>query len=263
MSEAISKSAEARLQRNSELATMDESWWKEFVDILVAIPAYNESVSIGSTVLASKKYSDRVIVVDDGSIDDTASIAELSEATVLKHSQNRGKGQAMKTIFDHARSVEFDVLVVLDGDGQHDPDDIPNVAQPVIKGSADMVIGSRYLNSGVRTDTPVYRRVGQRTLDKITNMSAGTTVTDTQSGFRAFSREAVDRLDVFENGMGVESEMIRNASGERLRIAERPISVRYEGLDGQTLNPLRHGIGVLLTILRRSLGKERDRRTDN
>jgi len=165
-------------------------------EITAILPAYNEEVSIGSVVLQTKKYADRIIVVDDGSSDRTAEVAEMAGAEVIRHPQNRGKGAALKTGFEALNCTG--VVVTIDTDGQHDPADIPRLVAPILQGEADMVNGSRYLN-GNKKDTPMYRRVGQKVLDTATNFDAGLSVTDSQSGFRAFSGRAKDVFRFHQN----------------------------------------------------------------
>ncbi len=219
--------------------------------VVVGIPAYNEESGIGSTVLGVKRWADDVVVVDDGSTDRTPQIAEQADVTVLRHERNRGKGAAVRTLFDHARQVECDALVLLDADGQHDPADVPSLAEPVVDGDADMVIGSRYLADDPDDETPAYRRVGQVLLDYCTSrVTGGEELTDTQSGYRAFSPEALETLSLTTDGMGVESEMIDSATSEDLTIAERAIDARYDELEGQTHNPVRHGLAVLAFLAR-------------
>src|SRR6056297_877486 len=133
---------------------------------LVAIPAYNESTAIGSTVLSTKALVDDVLVADDGSSDATAEIAKRAGATVIEHEENRGKGGAIKTIFRHAERTGHDAVVLIDGDGQHLPADIPDVVTPVLEDESELVIGSRYLEAD-ETETPLYRRLGQKTLDAL------------------------------------------------------------------------------------------------
>ena len=216
--------------------------------VIVGIPAYNESVTIGSIVLQARRYADEVIVVDDGSSDDTVAIAEDSGATVIEHGENRGKGKAIRTLLAHVQNAELDALVLLDGDGQHLPSDIPAVVAPVLEGTSDIAIGSRYLERN-DTETPAYRRFGQRVLDFLTLGSSGTNLSDTQSGFRALSSDAVSELNIRTDGMGVESEMIASAVEHELRVVEIPIDVRYDDVDGQTHHPLRHGLMVATFVL--------------
>lgn len=218
--------------------------------VVVGIPAYNEEHGIASTVLGAKEYVDEVIVVDDGSSDQTAERARQAGATVVQHQTNKGKGAAVKTLFEHVQDIGCEALVILDGDGQHLPRDIPTVAKPVLDGDADLTIGSRYLENKSDDETPLYRRFGQRVLDLLTTSSAGVDLTDTQSGFRALSPTAIEQLTIQANGISVESEMIDIAVQCNLTIEEAPIDVRYEGIDGQTYNPLHHGLAVVLFILR-------------
>lgn len=216
--------------------------------IVVGIPAYNEAITIGSVVLQARRYADEIVVVDDGSSDDTVAIAEAAGATVLQHDENRGKGRAIRTLLGHVQNIDRDAVVLLDGDGQHFPTDIPDVVAPVLRGESDIAIGSRYLTEG-GTDTPLYRRFGQRILDILTFSSAGANLSDTQSGFRALSPEAVAKLNIRTDGMGVESEMIASAVENELSVVEVPIDVRYGEVDGQTHHPIRHGLTVATFIL--------------
>ena len=157
--------------------------------IAAILPAFNEEISIGSVVIRTKCYADRVIVVDDGSTDHTAEVAELAGAEVIRHPENRGKGAALKTGF---ASLDGEmVIVTIDTDGQHDPSDIPKLVEPILKGEADMVNGSRYIN-GNKKDTPFYRRLGQIVLDNATRLNSGLNITDSQSGFRAFASYTKD-----------------------------------------------------------------------
>jgi len=216
--------------------------------IVVGIPAYNEEVGIGSVVVEANQYADEVVVVDDGSSDRTVQVADRSGATVIEHAENRGKGAALRTLFDGVELDGGDVLVTIDGDGQHVPAEIEDVAEPVQEDDADIVIGSRYLDGD--DETPLYRRFGQTVLDTVTPGGANGDLSDTQSGFRAFSPTAVEKMAIRTDGMGVESEMISEASENGLDITEVPIDVRYDGIDGQTHNPLRHGLEVLNFIIK-------------
>ena len=217
--------------------------------IVVGIPAYNEEVGIGSTVLSAQRYAEHVIVVDDGSSDGTASIAQKAGATVIEHETNQGKGGAIQTLFEYSRTVEFDVLVLMDADGQHVTGDIHSVANSVLEDDSDLVIGSRYISPSEDDETPAYRRFGQKVLDYLTIHSSDVSLTDTQSGFRALSAETVETIRLRTNGIGVESEMVDQAVRNGLSIREVPIDVRYKGIDGQTYNPIHHGSIVALYLV--------------
>ena len=213
--------------------------------VTAIIPAYNEQIAIGSMILNTKQYVDRVVVVDDGSSDKTVEISKLAGAEVISHPTNMGKGVALKTGFNAAK--DSDIIVTLDGDGQHHTSDIPKILKPIIDGEADIVNGSRYLN-GNEENTPIYRRVGQTVLDKATNFNARSDLTDSQSGFRAFAKRTLPFFRFDQTGYGIESEMLIEASNAGLRIKEVEIGVRYD-VDSSKLNPVSHGVGVLVKIL--------------
>lgn len=217
--------------------------------VVVGIPTYNEAVCIGSVVAGASQHADEVLVIDDGSTDRTAAVADAAGATVLEHETNRGKGAAVRTLFEHIRSMECDAVVLLDGDGQHDPSQIPDVVQPVLEDDADIVIGSRYLDGSNGGETPQYRRFGQRVLDLLLLGSSRRKVSDSQSGFRALAPTAVEDITLNADSYGVESEMIDAAIQNGLEIVEQPIDVRYDGLDGQSQNPFRHGLAVIMFLL--------------
>jgi glycosyltransferase involved in cell wall biosynthesis/AmiR/NasT family two-component response regulator len=214
-------------------------------NLTAIIPAYNEQVSIGSMVLRTKKYVDHVIVVDDGSTDNTSEIAELAGAELIKHETNMGKGKALETGFKAVNNAE--IILTLDGDGQHKAEEIPKVLKPIIDGEADIVNGSRYLN-GNEENTPAYRRIGQSVLDIATNFNAQSNITDSQSGFRAFAKYTIPAFKFRESGYGIESEMISEASNAGFKIKEVEIGVRYD-VDGSNQNPITHGFGVLIRVL--------------
>ncbi|HIH61096.1 MAG TPA: glycosyltransferase family 2 protein [Methanobacteriales archaeon] len=213
--------------------------------IAALIPAYNEELTIGTIILLCREYVDEVIVVDDGSTDRTAKVAEAAGARVIRHEKNRGKGAALKTGF---KATDADVIVTLDGDGQHNPNEIPKLVRPIIDGMADIVNGSRYL-SGSDKNTPFYRRVGQKILDKATNILTRLDITDTQSGFRAFSKDTIPYFNFKEDGFAIESEMLSDAAESNLRIVEVEIGVTYD-VEGSTKHPLSHGASVLYRIIR-------------
>jgi len=220
--------------------------------VVVGIPAFNEEHSIARIVIEAQKFADAVIVCDDGSSDLTANIAERLGAEVARHPQNMGYGAAIKTLFQRALDFGADVLVTLDGDGQHDASEIPQVIKPITDGSADVVIGSRFIDSQGTKEMPFYRRLGAQVITKLVNGSSQTGVKDSQSGFRAYNRQALERLCVSEAGMGASVQILLEASKQDLRISEVPSTCKYENGDVSTSteNPITHGLGVVMSILR-------------
>ena len=214
------------------------------VGALAGIAAYNEARYIGSIVLQARQYVDEVIVVDDGSTDNTARVAELAGATVICHGENRGKGAAIQSILAEAKKRNPDTLVLLDADCQHDPSEIPTLIEPISEGF-DLVIGSR---EAQKDKTPRYRRIGRKVLLHSTRLASKANISDSESGFRALSPKAINKLDLKENGFAIESEMISHATAQNLNITEVPISNIYT-MDGSTLNPIRHGIDVLSRVI--------------
>jgi len=218
--------------------------------IIAIIPAFNEEDMIGTVVLKTKKYVDKTIVVDDGSLDKTSEVAELAGAEVAKHIQNGGKGSALKTGFESIKDYKADCIVCLDADAQHNPEDIPKVIAPILAGDAEMVIGSRFLDKSHKKEIPRYRRFGQYVLNGATNIGFQTKITDSQSGFRAFSGGIIDKFRFENSGFSVESEVIQDAIYNKLKIKEVPVSMRYDGLDTSTETPGKHGFGVLKYLLK-------------
>jgi glycosyltransferase involved in cell wall biosynthesis len=187
-----------------------------------------------------------VIVVDDGSGDATAALAEAAGATVLRQAQNGGKGQALRTGLDYVRGLQPRAVVLLDGDGQHNPEEIPQVLFPVLAGEADIVVGSRFL--ATRSQIPWWRRIGQHGLNWATTLGSGVSSSDSQSGFRALSATAIERLMVRGNGFSVESEMQFAAKEHGLLMHEVPITCLY--VEPPKRNPVVHGLQVLDGVLK-------------
>jgi len=212
---------------------------------LVAIPCYNEELYIGSVILQVKEYIDHILVIDDGSTDKTAVIAERAGAVVMRHASNRGKGAAVSSAFEYASNGKFDALVLIDGDGQHDPAFIPAVLKPVLDGEADMVVGSRYL--GVKCSVPFYRMLGQHIITFFTNLGSSVKITDSQSGYRCFSRKAIEAMSFAERGLSVEAEMQFLANEAGLKVKEVPVNILYH--DKMKRNPVVHGVGVLNSVI--------------
>jgi len=208
------------------------------------MPAYNEEKYISSLVTEARQYADKVLIIDDGSTDDTSRVARLAGATVIQHKENRGYGTAVQSILAEAKRMSPDILVLLDADSQHNPNEIPHLVKPISEGF-DLVIGSRKLQ---KDSIPLYRRIGQKVISYFSYILSGKKLSDSESGFRVFSRKAINMLELREDGMSVSAETIANAAEKGLKITEIPISIIYTG-DSSTLNPVRHGFGVLSRII--------------
>ena len=220
--------------------------------VVIGIPAFNEEHTIARIVLEAQKFADKVVVCDDGSTDYTAKIAESLGADVVRHEKNGGYGASIKSLFLRAHELNADVFVTLDADGQHEPNEIPIVIKPIVEGEADVVIGSRFVDKNGTAEMPLYRQLGAKLITKMVNGSAKNGVTDSQSGFRAYSHIALDRLNFFEDGMGASVEILLKASKNDLRIVEVPSTCKYNTGEGNTSSehPVTHGMGVVFSLIR-------------
>ena len=215
--------------------------------IFVGIPAYNEEKNIGSLIVKLREKCDGVIVCNDGSTDLTGKISEQMGAIVINHSKNMGYGAGIRSIFLKARELNVDVLVTFDADGQHRLEDISVVLEPIINKKADIVIGSRFLKK--EGDVPKYREIGIKTITKLTNASIREKLTDSQSGFRAYSKNVIETVSPSDSGMGVSTEILIKSTAKNFKIIEVPIIVLYEGKTS-TQNPVSHGASVILSTIK-------------
>lgn len=197
-------------------------------------------------MIRAAKHANEVLVVDDGSKDDTATIAEHLGTVVLRHEKNLGKGAAVRDCFEYAKRSGADVLVTVDGDGQHDASQIPILVDALVKNGVDVVIGGRLTKPA---EMARYRWLGVRALDHATGIKVGGKLADSQSGFRAYSRRAIETLTPSEFGMSVDSELIKKAEDAGLSIELAPVTVTYSGKTSTT-NPLLHWFEVLFGIVK-------------
>ncbi len=223
--------------------------YKKEKSTLVIIPCYNESATIGSIVLKVKSLVDNVLVVDDGSTDDTARIAKAAGANVISHKKNYGKSAAIKNGFKYALNKNYDYIVTIDGDGQHNPDEIPSVLKMLKNNGNDIIVGYR---SGNNTEMPGWRKIGKNVLDYTTSFGNGGYITDSQNGFRAFNKKAVKALTPELNGenFSIESEQLIKAHDLGLEVGHTNVTCKYKGLKKtSTKNPTSHGFSVLSSII--------------
>lgn len=215
---------------------------KNNLNVAIGIPAYNEEKNIGSIILKLKKITEKIIVCDDGSTDLTKEISEEMGAVVISHRKNLGYGAAIKSLFLKAKEMDSDVLVTFDGDGQHSEYDIEKILEPIKHERGDIVIGSRFLSED--QEIPKYRKVGIKAITSLTNASIKTKLTDSQSGFRAYNKKALEKITPSEHGMSVSTEILVQADKNELKIVEIPIKVSYEG-ETSTHHPVSHGASVI------------------
>ena len=214
----------------------------------MGIPAFNEEKNIAVLITQLKKITDKIIVCNDGSTDLTSKIAEEMGAIVINHEKNLGYGAAIRSIFLKSKDLNGDILVTFDADGQHRIEDINRVINPIINGESDLVIGSRFLDESEK-EVPQHRKVGIKVITKITNVTIKKQLTDSQSGFRAYSKKVMNELNPSESGMGISTEILIKASAKNFRISEVPIKILYNG-DTSTHNPISHGSSVLLSTIK-------------
>ena len=217
--------------------------------IVAAIPAFNEERTIAKVVVRALEHVEVVVVVDDGSEDETALIAEKLGARVIRHGRNLGYGDAIRTCFRAARELEADVMVTVDADGQHDPDDIPRLVEPIRQGKADCVIGSRMLNKS-HNGTPPYRSMGIKLITKLSGLGSSAKLTDAQSGMRAYGPKAIASINPSELGMGASTEILGHMDRLGLNVQEVSISATYSGRDTSTHHPVFHGLDVIASMVK-------------
>lgn len=217
------------------------------LQIVIGMPAYNEEKNIAKIILKLQQITDKIIVCNDGSTDLTSQIAEKMGAIVINHPKNMGYGAAIRSIFLKARDLDADVLVTFDADGQHQVEDIPRIFDPIKNNTADIVIGSRFLDK--KTKIPKYREIGIKTITSLTNTSTDSKITDSQSGFRAYSNKVLKEITPSDYGMGVSTEILIKANNKKFRIVEIPITILYEG-ETSTHNPISHGTSVILSTMK-------------
>lgn len=193
--------------------------------IFIVIPAFNEGSVIQDVIKEVQAAGyENIIIVDDGSSDDTYEKAKIAGATALRHKINRGKGAATKTGIEAAKLLEADIIVTMDGDGQHDPKDIENLIKPISTNNCDVMLGTRLKNA---KGMPWYKIIANHAGNFFTWWLFGLWVTDSQSGFRAYSKHAAEVINTNADRYEYDSEVIREINVYKLKFKEIPIAVRY------------------------------------
>jgi len=218
--------------------------------LIVLIPVFNEASTIGSVISKTMKYAQTILVIDDGSTDDSAVIAKYLNAIVVSHPKRRGVGAAFSTGIEKALSLGADIVVTIDADGQFDPDEIPKLIEPIIEGRADFVTGSRFKDGAEIPGMTWTKIMGNQFFIKLTNLLTGMKFTDTQCGFRAYSREALLRLTIFGH-FTYTQEVFLDLISKNMRVVEVPVKVypRRSGKSRVVRNPILYGLRALKIIL--------------
>jgi len=220
--------------------------------LVVVVPAYNEARVIGKVIRAVPKSlpsvgRTTVVVIDDGSTDNTGLTAKKAGAIVLRHRLNRGKGVALSTGFRAVQLLRAGAVITIDADGQHDPAEIPILLAPILRKEADLVIGSRLLHKNGHM--PLERLLANQFSNIVTRFMSGAIVTDSQSGYRAFSKRALQELRFASRGFEVETETLAQARLRRLQIAEVPIRTIYTPYSRSKGQRFAHGITMTIRMM--------------
>ncbi len=220
--------------------------------VSVVIPVFNEERTIGDIIARTKSIMEQaklpyeVLVVDDGSLDKSAEISQASEAQVLRKA-HQGKGHALRLGFEQAKG---NVIVTLDSDGSHNPEEIPLVLRDIIDNKVDFVIGSRFLNTGVNSPKiPNVNRIGNRIFNNLIRLFTGVKISDSQSGFRAIRSSVIKKMRLNSRGYEVESEMLVKALKIGARVTEIPVSFEQRTVGRSRLDPLKDGTKILYSII--------------
>jgi glycosyltransferase involved in cell wall biosynthesis len=215
--------------------------------IVALLPAFNEEKRIATVIDKAQEFVDRVIVCDDGSTDATYEKAVDCGAEIISHERNLGYGAALRSLFTHAKIFPAQAFVTIDSDGQHDSSYIPKLTAPILRGEADVVIGSRFLRG--RDATPAHRRIAIKLITGLCDVVTGNEFTDLQSGFRAYNSRAITLTCPTRPGMGASTEIIMKATKSRLRLKEIGVPIYYNGDRTSPVESARQFIDVINSIV--------------
>ena len=195
--------------------------------IIVVVPSYNEGAVIGGVVRELKAMYEHVVVIDDGSTDQTREVAEREGATLLVHLINRGQGAALKTGIEYALQAGADIIVTYDSDGQHKPEDIQKLIRPIINGECEVTLGSRFIEKQTNDQVPALRRMLLRCAVVYTQLTTGLPLTDTHNGLRAFSKDAAKKIHFQQERMAHASEILEEIGRKKIPYREVPVNIFY------------------------------------
>ncbi len=229
-----------------------ESVIREELSVSVVIPVFNEELTVGDIVARARsmlrryEFPSEVLVIDDGSVDRSAEISQESEARVLRGA-HQGKGHALRFGFEQAKG---DIIVTLDSDGSHNPEEIPLVLRYIMENKADFVIGSRFFDAAAtNAKIPKINRIGNRMFNNLIRLFTGVKISDSQSGFRAIRSSVIRRMKLNSRGYEVESEMLVKALKMGVKVAEIPVSFEQRTVGKSKLDPLKDGAKILYSII--------------
>jgi len=221
------------------------------IEVLVCIPVYNAESTIGKAVTLCKEFANSVVVINDGSSDNSESVAREAGADIITHKKNRGYGGAIKTGLEEGLKRNAKITITFDADLQHDANDIPKLIQPILSNEADIVIGSRFLEKN--DDVKTFRKFGIKFITRLVNSFTGSNIKDAESGLRAYSLDSLKAIvpTLETEGMGMSAEILLKAAIQKLKIAEVSRKEMYpEGIQTSSQNPMKHGLGIILTIFK-------------
>ena len=215
---------------------------------IAVIPAYNEEKTIRTVIEGLNGKVDEIVVVDDGSTDRTIDILRSLDVVVISHQMNMGYGEAMRSGFRKGLEIGGDIFLLIDADLQHDPNESKELMEFLIKNNHDVVVGSRFMKS--RSRIPLYRRLGIKFFTALTRILIGVRLTDAQSGFRVFTRDAIEKVVDFRAGnMGSSIEILFLLKKNNIRIKEFPITCSYENVR-YSVNPITHGLQLINSLMK-------------
>lgn len=218
---------------------------------VVVIPAHNEAETVGAAVREARKYADEVVVVDDGSTDETGARAEDAGANVLRHALNRGQGAALRTAIKAALAFGAEIVVTFDADLQQDASEIPALSAPIKAGIAEVVLGSRFKGSAV--NMPLARRALLRLAVFFTRATTGLKITDTHNGFRALTARAAEKIKITQDGFAHASELLSEVARNNLSYAEAPVKLSYSAYSLKKGQKLAGSLKIIFDLLKGDL----------
>ncbi|CAN5339749.1 glycosyltransferase family 2 protein [soil metagenome] len=217
--------------------------------VFLIMPAYNEGRALAGTLQGLRGRGYDIVVIDDGSKDDTADVAAEFPVHVLQHSINLGQGAALQTGMSYAMKAGAKYIVHFDADGQHNPDEIESLLATLVKNEADVVLGSRFLRKQDQEQVPASRRIVLRTAVYINWLLTGVKLSDAHNGFRALSRHAAQQIMLEEDGFAHASEIITQIRRKKLRYIEHPTGIRYTEYSRAKGQSFWNGFNVIFDLL--------------